>query len=232
MAGRTAVFTGRAGGVSSGPYASLNLATHVADDAAAVAENRRRAAARLGVPPERVVWMSQVHGREVAVVDGPRADPVPAVDALVTTTPGLALAVVVADCAPVLIDAGSAVAAVHAGRRGLELGAVPATLAVLTGLGADLNAARAWIGPCAGACCYEVPVAMRNEVAGAAPAAAAVTRAGTPAVDLRAGLREQLAAGGVAHVEVSGACTIHDDSYFSYRRDGVTGRAAGLIVRR
>ena len=113
------VVTDRRGGRSVSPYDSFNLGDHVGDDPAAVAANRARVARELGVGEDRLVWMDQVHGTGVAVVDGPQDGPVPGTDALVTATPGLVLGVLVADCVPVLLaDPGrGVVAAVHAGRR-------------------------------------------------------------------------------------------------------------------
>ncbi len=220
-------FTDRHGGVSSGPYASLNLGDHVGDDARAVAENRARATASLGDLP--TVWMRQVHGRAVAVVDAPTDEPVPDTDALVTTTAGLTLGVLVADCVPVLIDAPGVAAVAHAGRKGLQLGVVPAVLDVLADLGHAPAALTARLGPAACGACYEVPAPMRAEVAAVAPAAAATTRAGTAGLDIRAGLAEQLRTAGVGRVEVSGICTIESSDHFSYRREGTTGRSAGLL---
>ncbi|MDQ1631220.1 MAG: purine-nucleoside/S-methyl-5-thioadenosine phosphorylase / adenosine deaminase [Frankiaceae bacterium] len=220
-------FTDRHGGVSSAPYASLNLGDHVGDDAAAVAENRTRATASLGDLP--IVWMRQVHGRTVAVVDAPSDQPIPDTDALVTTTAGLTLGVLVADCVPVLIDAPGVAAVAHAGRKGLQLGVVPAVLEVLVDLGHAPEALTARLGPSACGACYEVPEAMRAEVAAVAPAAASTTRAGTAGLDIRAGLAEQLRSAGVRQVEVSSICTIESADHFSYRRDGTTGRSAGLL---
>lgn len=221
------VFTDRSGGVSAPPYASLNLGDHVGDDPDAVAENRARAAARLGDPP--VVWMRQVHGRAVAVVDDAPSEPVADVDALVTTTPGLALGVLVADCVPVVLQAPGVAAVAHAGRKGLQVGVVPAVLDVLAGLGVDPGDLTVRLGPAACGACYEVPAGMRDEVAAVVPAAASTTRVGTPGLDIRAGLVAQLHERGVASVEVSPVCTIESPDHFSYRRDGVTGRFAGLV---
>ncbi len=222
-------FTTRAGGVSRAPYDGLNLGAHVGDDPGAVVENRRRLAVDVGIAADRFVWMEQVHGAGVAVVSEPRTTPVPHVDALVTATPGLLLAVLVADCAPVLIRSAGVVAAVHAGRRGLTARVVDATLDVMCALGADRADCSATIGPCICACCYEVPTALRSEVAAVAPAAAARSRAGTPALDLRAGLAAALRAGGVSRVRIDGRCPAEEPDLFSYRRDGLTGRFAGVV---
>ena len=223
-------FTARSGGVSEGPYAALNLGGHVGDDATAVLENRRRLAAALALDVERVVYMDQHHGAEVAVVEGP-VDAPPPVDALITEVPDLALVAMVADCVPVLIwDAdGPAIAAVHAGRPGLLAGVVPATVAALRDLGA--RRLRATVGPSVCARCYEVPVDLREAAAAIRPEARAISWTGTPAIDVAAGVVAQLAADAVTVDWVPG-CTREDPALFSHRREGRTGRSAGVIVRR
>lgn len=176
-------FTDRWGGVSAVPYEELNLGGAVGDDPAAVLANRGRAATGLGLDPARVVWMNQVHGADVAVVDGPwGTDPVPSVDALVTDRPGLALAVLTADCVPVLLadPVAGVVAAAHAGRPGMVAGVVPAAVARMTELGARPERIVARTGPAVCGRCYEVPEAMRAEVAAVEPAAHAETSWGTP----------------------------------------------------
>jgi YfiH family protein len=225
------VVTDRRGGRSSAPYDSFNLGDHVGDDPAAVAANRERLARELGVEPGRLVWMQQVHGTGVAVVDGPRDQPVPATDALVTAERGLVLCVLVADCVPVLLsDAeNGVVAAVHAGREGVRQGVVPAALAAMRDLGARPAATTALLGPAVCGADYEVPAAMQAEVARIAPAAAVRTRRGTPGLDLRAGLAELLRAAGVGQVVHDPRCTVEDRYLFSHRRDGVTGRQAGVV---
>lgn len=225
------VVTDRRGGRSLPPYASFNLGDHVGDDEAAVAANRERVARELGVPGDRLVWMNQVHGPGVTVVDGPRGGPVAATDALVTATPGLVLGVLVADCVPVLLadhDAG-VVAAVHAGREGVRRGVVPAALSAMAGLGARARSVTALLGPAVCGACYEVPEAMQAEVARVVPAAAVRTRAGTPGLDLRRGLAELLRRAGIREVVHDPRCTAEDRNLFSHRRDGVTGRQAGLV---
>ena len=225
------VVTDRRGGTSVAPYDSFNLGTHVGDDAAAVAANRSRVARELRVPEDRLVWMTQVHGTGVAVVDGPQQGPVPAVDALVTATPGLVLCVLVADCVPVLLadPVAGVVAAVHAGREGVRQGVVPAALAAMAALGARPAEVTALLGPAVCGSCYEVPAAMQAEVARVVPGAAVRTRRGTPGLDLRAGLDGVLRAAGVAEVVHDPRCTVEDPRLFSHRRDGVTGRQAGLV---
>lgn len=177
--------------------------------------------------------LSQVHGREVVRVEhdpgpGPLPD-VPAADALVTDRPGIGLMVRAADCVPVLladVEAG-VVGAAHAGRNGTALDVVGHTVTRLRELGAQQL--TAWIGPHVCGRCYEVPEAMQAQVVAAVPAAYAVTRAGTPGLDLGAGVRSQLVAREVDVVEVGG-CTLEDPTYWSYRRSGAAaGRAAGLV---
>ncbi|MFF9197856.1 peptidoglycan editing factor PgeF [Streptomyces sp. NPDC014779] len=225
-------FTDRWGGVSAVPYEELNLGGAVGDEPEAVRANRARAADALGLDPARVVWMNQVHGAGVAVVDGPWAGgPVPAVDALVTATRGLALAVLTADCVPVLLadPVAGVVAAAHAGRPGMVAGVVPAAVEAMAGLGADPSRITARTGPSVCGRCYEVPEAMRAEVAAVEPAAYAETSWGTPAVDVAAGVRAQLERLGVRDVEDAGVCTLESRDHYSYRRDRTTGRLAGYV---
>jgi YfiH family protein len=141
------------------------------------------------------------------------------------------LAVLVADCVPVLLadPRAGVVGAAHAGRRGLADGVLEAVVAVMLSRGADPRRIRAALGPAAGGCCYEVPAAMRENVAERVPAAWATTRAGTPSLDLRAGAASVLAGLGIGAVLQVGGCTIDDPALYSYRRAPVTGRFAGLV---
>ncbi|MFI5864411.1 peptidoglycan editing factor PgeF [Streptomyces sp. NPDC051546] len=226
-------FTDRWGGVSAVPYEELNLGGAVGDDPAAVRANRAAAAKALGIAPDRVVWMNQVHGRDVAVVDGPwgSEQEIPAVDAVVTARRGLALAVLTADCTPVLLAdpvAGIAGAA-HAGRPGLVAGVVGAAVEAMVALGADPARMVARTGPAVCGRCYEVPAEMREAVAEVVPAAYAETSWGTPAVDVVAGVHAQLAEAGVADLGRSSFCTLESRDHFSYRRDRMTGRLAGYV---
>lgn len=225
-------FTDRWGGVSAAPYDSLNLGGAVGDDPAAVLSNRGLAAAELGLDPAHVVWMKQVHGNDVAVVAAPWGEHrVPEVDAIVTTRPGLALAVLTADCVPVLLadtEAG-VVAAAHAGRPGLVAGVVPAAVEAMVGLGARPERIIAVTGPSVCGACYEVPEQMRADVASAVPEARATTSWGTPSVDVAAGVHAQLARLGVPAGEKSHICTMESGDHFSYRRERTTGRLAGYV---
>jgi YfiH family protein len=225
------VVTTRAGGRSTGPFARFNLSAGVGDDPAAVAANRRRLASELGV--RGVVFLDQVHGTEVAVVEavpGPDDPDRPGTDSAVTALPGVALAVLTADCVPVLLadPRAGVVGAAHAGRVGAAAGILAHTLAAMVGLGARAGDCEALLGPAVCGACYEVPAAMRDEVEAALPGSASRTRRGTPALDLRAGLRRQLAALGVARVGLDPRCTVEDPDLYSYRRDGRTGRLAAV----
>ncbi len=235
--GVRAGFTTRRGGVSEGPWQGLDLALHVGDDDAAVARNRALLAGWAGAP---VRFGHQVHGTAVEVVDGAaglhgvgeRDAEVTGCDALVTAAPGMPVGVLVADCVPVLLadPAAGVVAAAHAGRRGLLDGVLARTVEAMVAAGARASAVRAVVGPCAGPCCYEVPARMREQAAAVLPAVHAVTRKGTPSIDLRAGCREALGRAGVGDVAVVERCTVEDPVLYSYRRSAVTGRFAGVVV--
>ena len=232
MSGAHFAFTDRWGGVSAAPYEQLNLGGAVGDDPDVVRTNRELAAKSLGLDPAEVVWMNQVHSADVAVVDGPWGDrPVPEVDAVVTARRGLALAVLTADCTPVLLadPVAGVVAAAHAGRPGMVAGVVPAAVHAMTELGADPARIVARTGPAVCGRCYEVPEAMRAEVAAVEPAAHAETSWGTPAVDVGAGVHAQLARAGVLDRAQSPVCTLESGDHFSYRRDRTTGRLASYV---
>lgn len=223
--------TERAGGVSAPPYAALNLGAHVGDDPGDVTANRARLAAALDVVPGRLVVMDQCHGAQVAVIDATPQRP-PRADALVTTTPNLALLALVADCTPVLLwdEGGPAIAAIHAGRPGLIAGIVPAAVGALRDLGA--HRLRAVVGPAVCGRCYEVPADMCTTAASLVPAARTVSWTGTPALDIPAGVVAQLDSLGVELAHWVRGCAREDDRLFSHRRSGVTGRFAGVILRR
>jgi YfiH family protein len=185
--------------------------------------------------------MRQVHGAQVVFVAAPTQDGPPAAgadrgtspiaDAVFTDSPLVALGALGADCAAVLIadPEASLVGAAHAGRPGLAAGVIPALVAAMTAGGAQSDRMYAAIGPSICGRCYEVPAQMRDEVAALVPEAACVTRRQTPGLDLRAGLRSQLAGLGVGRTAEDGRCTAESAELFSYRRDGNTGRCAGLI---
>jgi len=232
VSGAHFAFTDRWGGVSAAPYEELNLGGAVGDDPEAVATNRELAAKSLGLDPARVVWMNQVHRADVEVVSGPWGErPVPEVDAIVTAERGLALAVLTADCTPVLLadPVAGIVAAAHAGRPGMVAGVVPAALRAMTRLGADPARIVARTGPAVCGKCYEVPEEMRADVAAVEPAAHAETSWGTPAVDVTAGVHAQLDRLGVRDRQQSPVCTIESGDHFSYRRERTTGRLAGYV---
>ena len=222
--GVTRAVTDRSDGVSTGRYAGLNLGAHVDDQPEAVAENRRRLTEKLRRP---VLYMAQCHGAEVAVVDGMPVEP-PRCDAVVTLSPEVALAVLVADCVPVLLSStGGVVAAVHAGRPGLLARIVPRTLDVMADLGAGV--VDAVVGPSVCGRCYEVPEEMRVAAAREQPVSAAVSWTGTPAVDVGAGVVAQLHDAGVTVRWLPG-CSRERPDLYSYRRDGLTGRFAGIVA--
>jgi YfiH family protein len=222
--------TDRHGGESDEPYRSLNLGEHVGDDPAAVAHNRALVAASIAAPAG-LRFMRQLHGTTVAHVRQADSGVVPEADALVTGDRGLALAVLVADCVPVLFAAsdGAAVGVAHAGRLGVVAGVVPATLTALQELGAQADALTARVGPAICGRCYEVPASMADEVSSVVPDARTTTRQGSPGLDLPAAVVAQLRAAGVADIEVDPRCTAEHPDLYSHRRDSVTGRYAAVI---
>ncbi|MFJ8961053.1 peptidoglycan editing factor PgeF [Lentzea sp. NPDC102401] len=225
------VVTTRAGGVSKGPYESFNLGDHVGDDGEAVEANRARLAEGIGLSPDRLVWMEQVHGRTVATVDGPQAEPLEATDAVVTKRAGLGLVVLTADCVPVLLGDQEAgvVGAVHAGRVGARVGVVVEALKAMMALGAELERIEVLLGPSVCGECYEVPADMQRDVEKHLPGSASKSRKGTPALDLRAGLWNQLGSAGVGKIGVDPRCTFEEKDLFSHRRQAPTGRLASVI---
>lgn len=225
------VTTTRAGGVSKPPFDSFNLGDHVGDDPSAVAANRARLAAAVGLPDERLVWMNQVHGDRIAVVDEPRHAAIDDTDGVVTGTPGLALVVLTADCVPVLLADARAgvVGAVHAGRVGAQHGVVTRAVEAMVSRGARPGDISALLGPAASGSRYEVPAAMADEVETTLPGSRTTTAAGTPGLDLRAGIACQLRDLGVTSIEVDPRCTISDATLFSHRRGAPTGRLASLV---
>lgn len=225
------VITTRAGGVSAPPYDTFNLGDHVGDDPAAVAANRKRLATAIGLSDDAVVWMNQVHGDRVVRVDGPVDGAVDETDALVTTTPRLALAVVTADCVPVLMADARAgvVAAVHAGRVGAQKGVVARAVDAMLGAGAHASDISVLLGPSVSGRNYEVPAAMADEVEAALPGSRTTTSRGTPGLDLRAGIARQLKDFGIEAIDADPRCTVEDSNLFSHRRDAPTGRLASVV---
>jgi YfiH family protein len=199
----------------------LNLARHVGDNPAHVADNRSRLSRIAG----NVQFMDQVHGDSFIVVERFNAID-PTCDALITTTPGLALAVLVADCIPLLLSSTKVVAAVHVGRKGLMSSLVLSVIEQMRRLGADSIHAQLGASICGP--CYEVPAVMADEVLNLHPAAFALTREANPALDLPKALIAELVSQGITY-EASGICTLEDELYFSYRRHNITGRNAGVI---
>jgi YfiH family protein len=214
-------FTNRHGGFSRGDYSSWNLASHVGDDSADVELNRAKLREQVG----NFAIMSQIHGDTVVVISEVPAE-VPVADALITGNPDLALAVMVADCIPLLLRNEKLVAAVHVGRAGLMNSIALKTVAQMRELGATQISGS--IGPAICGSCYEVPQELHDQVSASHPLASSKTRTGTPALDLP---RALIAALAVVEVPVanSASCTLEDDNYFSYRRNQVTGRQAGVI---
>jgi len=216
------------------PYASLDLAAHVGDDPAAVAENRARLARRAGLPDPATWWfLDQVHGATVVTVEAP-PDPgasVPAADAAVTAAPGLALVVLTADCAPVAIADDDAVGVVHVGWRGLAGDVVAGAVDALRAVGR--GEVRAAIGPCIRPAHYEFGRAELDRlIARFGPGVEARTADGRPALDVAAGVRMAFAECGVSAVDDTGDCTAAEpDRFFSFRRDGRTGRQAVVVVK-
>lgn len=233
--GRTArmVFTTRAGGVSAAPYDTFNLGVHVGDEPDSVAANRARLAGALGLEERAMVWMEQVHSRNVAVVDRPVDAPVEATDALVTSAPGLALVVLTADCVPLLLadEEAGVIGAAHAGRIGARIGIVPRTVEAMVEQGAQPERIGALLGPAACGGCYEVPRDMQADVERHLPGSACRTRKGTAGLDIRAGVARQLGDAGIESVVLDPRCTIEDSSLFSHRRGAPTGRMAGVVWR-
>jgi YfiH family protein len=227
-----AIITDRHGGTSTGPYDSRNLGGAVGDDPEAVLRNREKTAVEFGLDPSRVVFMRQVHGAAVAYVTEPFQDAeAPGLDAVFTDRPGLGLAVLVADCAPVLVADAEArlVGAAHSGRAGTVAGVVPALVQAMTEHGADPGRMTALLGPMACGLCYEVSAELREEIAAVLPEARATTRQGTPSLDLRAAITAQLATAGVTEITHDHRCTIESPDLYSYRRERTTGRFAGYI---
>lgn len=227
--GVATLITTRGGGVSQAPYHSLNLGDHVGDQPAHVAENRARLAARLPGPP---AWLNQVHGITVVDAASVTAGSAPQADASFSRTPGAVCVVMTADCLPVLLAArdGSVVGAAHAGWRGLLAGVIEATVDAMNEPAANLIA---YLGPAIGPDAFEVGGEVRQAfVQHNVHAVQAFTDIGDGKylADIYLLARQRLQAMGIAAVYGGNSCTVIERArYFSYRRDGVTGRMASLI---
>jgi YfiH family protein len=215
------LFTDRLGGYSQGDFSSLNLALHVQDDPATVLRNRELVTKEYGA----TVYMNQVHGNTVEVISG-HTEITPTCDALVTTVPGITLAVMTADCIPLLLSSDAVIGAVHVGRRGLVNGVAQKTVQTMRDLGALKITAH--IGPAICGICYEVDEKTFTEVVTQYPLSGSKTRQGTRALDLTQALVAELERLSVAST-VDPRCTMEDPNLFSYRKSQRTGRQAGLI---
>ena len=214
-------FTKRTGGQSHGAFASLNLGTHVGDDLDTVVKNREILTSLVG-PTQ---FMNQVHGDRIALIEEV-IDEIPTADALVTGIPGIALAVMVADCIPLLLSSPESVAAVHVGRKGLVNEITRKTISVMRDMGA--TEISAIVGPSICGSCYEVSEDVFLEVIATHPSAQCRTPQGTFSLDLPKALLEVLQDEGIRVINEF-QCTVESEDLFSYRRDGVTGRQAGVI---
>ena len=213
------IFTNRLGGVSKAPFDSANLGLHVGDDTHDVAVNRVTLETQIGQP---IVFMNQVHGDTVVLVEDNQVRPT--CDALITTHRRLAVAVLVADCIPLLLKSDVAVAAVHVGRKGLMNGIARKTIDAMRDLGAEVI--HSYIGPNICGSCYEVGADIFNEVVSKYPSSDSSSRTGKATLDLVSGLKTDLK--DTVLLDLS-SCVLEDKNSFSYRRDGITGRQAGVI---
>lgn len=215
-------FTDRLGGFSSDGYASLNLGDHVGDLPEVVAQNRKVISDQFG----NTQYMNQVHGNRVAVIEEV-TDEIPTADAMVTGISGITLAVMIADCIPLILTSKHAVAAVHVGRKGLVNRVTAKTVEILREISDQPIGAT--IGPAICGKCYEVSQEIYDEVIQSHPSAAARTNSDTPALDLVAGLISDLQNLGITEINTQTRCTAENENLFSYRRDAITGRQAGLV---
>jgi len=222
-----ALQTTRIGGVSQAPWASFNLGDHVGDDAAAVSANRALLVSRLPAEP---LWLTQVHG--IAAVDADKRPKIREADAAFARQPGSVCVVMTADCLPVLLcdRQGTIVAAAHAGWRGLAAGVLESTVAAMK---VDPGELLVWLGPAIGSRCFEVGDEVRDAFVAANPAAGLAFEqheAGKWLCDIYLLARQRLQRMGIMAISGGGKCTVTEaDRYYSYRRDGVTGRMASLI---
>ena len=218
--GTHVAFTDRNGGVSAAPYDTLNLATRGGDDPVAVTENRSRVAAACGWSEDRLALARQVHGDGHLRVSSGQSGVIGEADVLSASDPDVVLGILTADCAPVVLIGPQTIGLVHAGWRGVVARAVD------SGVASVGEVTRAWIGPSIHACCYEVGPEVVEAFARLDLPIAADDR-----VDPARAAEVQLHRAGVSDVEVSDVCTSCDPRYFSYRRDGVTGRQGAFVWR-
>ena len=228
--GVRALVTTRAGGVSEAPWNSLNLGDHVGDSPAAVAENRSRLREILPAEP---VWMRQIHGTRC--IDAGLSPDFPEADASFSRRRGVVCAVLTADCLPVFLcdEAASVVAVAHAGWRGLAAGVIEATVAAMVSEQTSAGQLMAWLGPAIGPFAFEVGGEVRDIFVNHDPAATEAFLPGEEGkwlCDIQELARQRLAALGIRRLTSADSCTVSDsERFFSYRRDGVTGRMASLI---
>ncbi len=225
------VFSHRRGGFSAAPYDSFNLGDHVGDSPEAVQDNREKL--RRAVGADHLVFMEQIHSPTVTEVveEHVHQGTVETTDAMITTLRGVGLVVLTADCVPVLLsdaDAG-VIAAVHAGRMGARNGIVSRVVHRMEELGAVPGNIHALMGAAICGKDYEVPQEMAQDVEKKLPGAAVTTSKGTPGLDIRAGITRQLLSLGVRSIDADPRCTFEEKDFFSYRREGKTGRQASVI---
>lgn len=219
-------FTDRLGGLSSAPYDTLNLAAHVGDEPADVRANRAALETELDCGP--LSWMGPVHGTDIVFLETATSI-TPDVDALATTKPATPLVTLGADCVPVLIAVDAYVIAAHIGWRGFAADMSGALRVVLEQRGVDVAAAQVLLGPAICGSCYAIPDERADAIGQVSSNAVMRLPDGRAGADIRVGLTEQWTGYG-ATVEQIGPCTYEDRHYFSHRRDGVTGRQAGVIT--
>ena len=215
-------FTDRNGGVSLGDFSSLNLGGHVTDSPEDVATNRRIISDKFGA----IQYMNQVHGNRIAIIEEVTEE-LPTADALVTGIPGITLSVMIADCIPLLLTSKDVVAAVHVGRKGLINRVTEKTLEVMREI--SDREISATIGPAICGTCYEVSKEIFAEVTSSHPESASKTVAGTPALNLVKALVSDLGKLGIEKIDNQTRCTYENQDLYSYRRERVTGRQAGLV---
>jgi YfiH family protein len=227
-----AAFSGRMGGLSTGRFAEANLSRAVGDDPSAVDANRSLLMRALDRRHHRLVTAEQRHSATVVTADPTQgADSRPRADGLITRDTDAVLMVGVADCVPVVLLAPGVGGVLHAGRRSILQGIVGHGVAAMGAAGADPGSLTAVVGPAIGACCYPVGDDVRATFLARHPGAAARSRHGRPALDLRAAVAAVLGAAGVARVVHFADCTAHSpDRYFSRRRDGPNGCQAGVVA--